>query len=369
MRGDDVQDAGMWSYVQPEQRVPADHPLRPMREIANRALRAMSSLFDQLYAPNGRSSIPPEHLLRALLLQILYSIRSERMLMEQLDYNLLFRWFVGLNMDDPIWNVTVFTKNRERFLQGEIAAAFFSEVLKQAREAELLSDEHFTVDGTLIEAWASQKSFRPKDGSGGESVGNLGEGGKNPSVDFHKEKRSNKTHASVTDPDARLARKSTGSSAILAYGGHVLMENRNGLVVDAMVTHATGTAEWEAAKAMLEALKGSRRITLGADKKYDDPTFVRDLRKMNITPHVAEHVRRMGGSSIDGRTTRHKGYQISQRKRKLVEEIFGWGKTVGMMRKTKARGIPKVDWMFKLNAAAYNLVRMIKLLAPQPLPT
>lgn len=348
----------------PEQRVPEDHPLRPIREMTNKALRALSPRFNEMYSPIGRASIPPEHLLRALLLQILYTIRSERMLMEQMSYNLLFRWFVGLNMDDQVWDVTVFTKNRDRFLSGEVAAEFFSEVLGQARTANLLSDEHFTVDGTLIEAWASHKSFRPKDGSGGNKVSDLGEGGKNPSVDFHGEQRSNATHASLTDPDARLARKSKNASAILAYGGHVLMENRHGLVIDAMVTHATGTAEWEAALEMVTTLGGSNRITLAADKKYDNAKFITDLRDINVTPHVAQNINASAGSAIDGRTTRHEGYKISQRKRKLVEEIFGWGKTIGTMRKSKLRGIPRVDWMFKLNAAAYNLVRMRSLLAP-----
>ena len=239
-------------------------------------------------------------------------------------------------------------------------------MLEQARATGLLSDEHFTVDGTLIEAWASQKSFRPKDGSGGTAVGDLGDGGRNPSVDFRGEKRSNETHASVTDPDARLARKSKNAGAILAYGGHVLMENRNGLVIDAVVTHATGKSEWEAATAMLDELGGDRRITVGGDKKYDDAAFIAGLRSMNVTPHIAQNLNASGGSVLDGRTTRHAGYVVSQRVRKRVEEIFGWKKTVGTMRKTKLRGLGRVGWIFKFNAAAYNLVRMIKLLAPLP---
>jgi transposase len=367
MRGQDYQHGSMWSYLQPEQRVPDNHPLRPIREMANRALKGLYPRFNEIYSIVGRSSIPPEQLLRAILLQVLYTVRSERMLMEQMNYNLLFRWFVGLNMDDPIWDVTVFTKNRKRFLDGEIADAFFEEVLTQAREANLLSDEHFTVDGTLIEAWASQKSFRPKDGSGGAAVGDLGEGGRNPSLDFRGEKRSNETHASITDPDARLARKSKNAGAILAYGGHVLMENRNGLVIDAVVTHATGKSEWEAATTMIDELGGNQRITVGGDKKYDDAAFIAGLRSMNVTPHIAQNLNASGGSVLDGRTTRHAGYAVSQRIRKRIEEIFGWEKTVGTIRKTKLRGLGRVGWMFKFNAAAYNLVRMANLLAPHPI--
>ena len=351
----------MWSYVTPEQRVPQNHPLRAIRQLVNIALKELSASFDAMYSPFGRASIPPEYLLRALLLQILYSIRSERMLMEQLEYNLLYRWFIGLNMDDAIWDATVFTKNRDRFLESDIVSKFFEEVLVQARQAGLLSDEHFSVDGTLIEAWASQKSFRRKDDSGNppdERVCDLGDGGRNPSVDFHGEKRSNATHACVTDPDARLARKSTGAAYVLAYSGHALMENRCGLVVQTRVLHASGTAEREAALAMISEQPGSHRITLGADKKYDTADFVKELRKLNVTPHVAQNINAPGGSAIDGRTTSHEGYAVSIKIRKRIEEVFGWTKTVGMMRKIKVRGLAKVGLLFKLNAVAYNLVRM-----------
>lgn len=361
MRGSDIQKTEMWSYVTPEQRVPQDHPLRPIREMVNTVLKALSPKFEPLYSRFGRPSIPPEFLLRALLLQILFTVRSERMLMEQLQYNLLFRWFVGLSMDDEVWVPTVFSKNRQRFLTGEIEQAFFAEVLHLAEAGNLLSEEHFSVDGTLIEAWASQKSVRPKDGPPDQQVKDLGEGGRNPSVDFHGEKRSNATHASITDPDARFARKSTGAAYVLAYAGHILMENRSGLVVDAVVTHATGTAECEAAIQMLDGVEGKKRITVGADKKYDTAEFVEELRARHVTPHVAQNVNRPGGSAIDARTTSHEGYGVSINKRKLIEQIFGWGKTVGMMRKAKMRGLDRVGLMFKLNSAAYNLVRMAKL--------
>jgi transposase len=363
MRGVDIQNAEMGSYVVPEQRVPQDHPLRRIRPMMNEALERLSSKFDAIYSPFGRPSIAPEYLLRASLLQVLFSIRSERQLMEQLQYNLLFRWFVGLSMDDAVWDPTVYSKNRERFLTADIQDEFFAEVLGLAEAAGLLSGEHFTVDGTLIEAWASQKSFRPKDGPPDEKVSDLGEGGRNPSVDFHGEKRSNATHASITDPDARLARKSTGGAYVLAYGGHILMDNRHGLVANGEVTHATGTAECEAAINMVNQVPGKRRITLGADKKYDTEAFVAEMRERNVTPHVAQNLKAPGGSAIDGRTTSHEGYAVSIRRRKLVEQIFGWGKTVGMMRKAKMRGLDRVGWMFKFNAAAYNLVRMAKLLA------
>jgi len=358
MRSKDIQKTAMWSYISPEQRVPADHPLRSIREMANAALQSLSPDFARLYSKRGRPSIPPERLLRALLLQVLYTVRSERMLMEQLEYNMLLRWFVGLNMDDPIWDVTVFTKNRERFLDGEIAEKFFAAVLDQAREATLLSDEHFTVDGTLVEAWASQKSFRPKDGGTPPTDGS----GKNPEVDFRGAKRSNDTHASTTDPDARLYKKSTGSPSKLGYLGHVMTENRNGMVVDTQLTFATGMAEREAALEMVGRLPEGSRITLGADKGYDAAGFVADLRSMNVTPHIAQNdtYRR---SAIDGRTTRHDGYHISQRKRKRVEEVFGWGKVVGSIRKARVRGLARVAGMFTFAMAAYNLVRMRNLLA------
>jgi transposase len=325
--------------------------------MTDEALKGLSPRFARLYAKTGRPSIPPEKLLRALLLQILYTIRSERLLMEELNYNLLFRWFVGLNMDDPIWVPTVFTKNRDRLLRGDIAEAFSRQVLEQARQAGLLSDEHFTVDGTLLEAWASHKSFRPKEGSGKQQP--PVEAG-NATVDFHGEKRSNKTHESVTDPDARLARKGKGKEAKLSYGGHVLIENRNGLVVDTQVTVANGTAERDAALLMAEQIPGVGRVTLGADKNYDTGEFVSELRRMKVTPHVAQNTRGRA-SAIDARTTHHAGYQISQQKRKRVEESFGWMKTVGLLRKLRHRGLELVDWIFTFTAAAYNLVRIRNL--------
>jgi transposase len=357
MRSKDTQKTAMFSYVSPEARVPMDHPLRAIREMVNAALRDLSPEFDKIYSVFGRPSIPPERLLRALLLQVLYTVRSERMLMEQLDYNMLFRWFVGLNMDDATWDVTVFTKNRERFLDGEIAEKFFAAVLDQAREANLLSDEHFTVDGTLVEAWASHKSFKPKDGGGTPPA----DGSKNPDVDFKGRKRTNDTHASTTDPDARLYKKSTGSEAKLGYLGHVMTENRNGLIVDAALTLATGTAEREAALEMIGGLPTGSGITLGADKGYDTADFVAALRSMGVTPHVAQNDTNRR-SAIDGRTTRHEGYGVSQRKRKRVEEVFGWGKVVGTIRKVKVRGLDRVGGLFTFAAAAYNLVRMRTLL-------
>jgi len=340
----------------PEQRVPKDHPLRPIQELVDSALEELSPHFERLYAKTGRPSIAPERLLRALLLQLLYSIRSERMLMEQLDYNLLFRWFVGLSMDEAVWDPTVFTKNRDRLLAGDVAAEFFDAVLAQARKKHLLSSEHFTVDGTLIEAWASHKSFRPKEGKeGGDDDGDPG----NPTVSFRGEKRSNETHQSTTDPDARLARIK-GKEARLAYRGHLLTENRHGLVVDARLTEADGYAEREAALAMLE---GAARPggTVGADRGFDDEDFVLRCRAIGITPHVAQHTTKRS-SRIDGRTTRHPGYLVSQRRRKRIEEVFGWMKTVGLLRKTRHRGIERVGWTFLFTAAAYNLVRMRNLL-------
>jgi transposase len=356
MRGHDAQQAAIFSYLSPEQRVPADHPLRPIRDMADVALKAMSPLFAQLYSHTGRPSVPPEKLLRCLLLQALYSVRSERLLMEQLDYNMLFRWFVGLNMDDPIWDVTVFTKNRERLLEGEVAAEFFDQVLAQARAARLLSDEHFTVDGTLIEAWAGHKSFKRKDGPPPPPPDDKG----NPTVDFHGETRSNATHQSTTDPECRLFKKSKGAAAQLCYLGHVLMENRHGLVVRPAVTVAGGTAERDAAVELVETIPGSHRITVGGDKNYDTADFVSALRRMHATPHIAQNDKGRR-SAIDERTTRHPGYAVSMKKRKRVEEIFGWLKTVALMRKVRFRGLPRVDWMFTFAAAAYNLVRMRKL--------
>jgi len=355
MRGPDAQQAHMFSYLSPEQRIPQDHPLRRIRAIVEAVLTALSPQIARLYSWTGRPSIPPEKLLRALLLQVLYSVRSERLLMEQLDYNLLFRWFVGLNMDDPIWDVTVFTKNRERLLAGDLAQAFFDQVLAQARQRDLLSDEHFSVDGTLIEAWASLKSFRPKEESAPPPPDDPG----NPTVDFRGETRSNATHASTTDPEARLYRKGLGHEAKLAYLGHVLMDNRHGLAVKTQVTPATGTAEREAALGMATRLPARHRVTLAGDKAYDTQEVVRTLRAFRITPHVARHTAR--ASAIDGRTTRHPGYAVSQVKRKRVEEIFGWLKTVALFRKTRHRGAARVGWLFTLATAAYNLVRMRNL--------
>ena len=344
----------MFSYLSPEQRVPADHPLRKVRQITDQILKSLSSVFGRMYSEVGRRSIPPEQLCRALLLQVLYTIRSERMLMEQLEYNLLFRWFVGLNMDEPVWDVTVFTKNRQRFLEADIATHFFQRVIEQARNLNLMSDEHFTVDGTLLEACAGLKSFKRKDAGEPPVPDDPG----NPTIDFHGEKRSNETHASTTDPDTMLARKGNGKEAKLSYNGNVLMENRNGLVADVQVLPATGTAEREAALMMIGSLEGAEAVTVGGDKGYDTKEFVAECRQMNATPHVAQKVRY---SAIDGRTTRHTGYAISQKKRKRVEEIFGWMKTVGGMRKLRHRGLELVSWMFTFAAAAYNLVRIRNL--------
>jgi transposase len=355
MRGTDSQQAAMFSYLSPEQRVPPDHPLRPIRAMAETVLQGLSRQFAQLYSHTGRPSIPPEKLLRALLLQVLYTVRSERLLMEQLDYNLLFRWFVGLNLDDPIWDVTVFTKNRERLLEGDIAQAFFDQILAQARAHALLSDEHFTVDGTLIEAWAGQKSFKSKQDSPTPPPDDPG----NPTVDFRGERRSNATHASTTDPDARLAKKAQGREATLCYQGHLLMENRHGLAVATESTCATGTGERDAALYLATSRPGRRRITLAGDKGYDTAPFVRTCRTFRITPHVAQ---RRDVSAIDRRTTRHPGYPVSQRARKRVEEIFGWLKTVGGLRKTRYRGLRRVGWMFTFATAVYNLVRIRNLM-------
>ena len=335
--------------------MPAEHPLRAIRAMVDTALRELSPQFATLYSRVGRPSIAPEKLLRALLLQMLYTVRSERLLMEQLDYNLLFRWFVGLEMDDPIWNPTVFTKNRERLLAGDVARAFLDRVVAQARERGLLSNEHFTVDGTLVEAWASLKSFKRKDAPAPppDDPGN-------PTVNFHGERRSNATHASTTDPQARLARKGDSHEARLYYGGHVLMENRNGLAVGGCVLPASGYAERAAALELLGALRRWRRITLAGDKGYDIRDFVAAIRLLGVTPHVAQNTARRA-SAIDGRTTRHPGYEVSQRFRKRVEEIFGWLKTIGLMRKTRHRGTRRVDWVFTFALAAYNLVRMRNL--------
>ena len=363
MRGEDASTASLFSYVSCEARVPADHPLRPIQAIVDEALAVLSPAFAALYANTGRPSIPPEKLLRALLLQAFYSVRSERQLMEQLDYNLLFRWFVGLAMDAAVWDVTVFTKNRERLLAGDVAARFMSAVLHQPRVKALLSDEHFSgkpapakAGGTLIEAWASIKSFRPKDGSGAPPGP-----GRNGERDFHGEKRRNETHASTTDPEARLYRKGSGQPAKLAYLGHVLMENRSALAVDARLTLASGTAEREAALDMLNRRPGRRRLTVAADKAYDAAEFVAAARDCTVTPHVAQNTSSRR-SAIDRRTTRHHGYDASQRLRKRIEEIFGWVKTTAGLRKTRHRGLARVGWMFTLATTAYNLVRLPKLL-------
>lgn len=354
MRGDDQQTGHLFSYVSPDDRVPAAHPLRAMRQMTDAALATLSPTFATLYSDTGRPSIPPEQLLRALLLQVLYTVRSERLLIEQLQYNLLFRWFVGLSMDEPLWHATTFTKNRDRLLDGDIAARFFDAVIAQARTAGLLSDEHFTVDGSQLEAWASLKSFRAKDAAPQDPPDDPG----NPSVDFHGERRRNDTHASTTDPDARLYKKGAGKEAKLAYLGHVLLDNRHGLVSNVCATDATGTAEREAA-AQLLALSAPPGSTVGADKGFDVVSFVVAARALEITPHVAQKTR----SAIDGRTTRHPGYASSQQKRKLVEQVFGWMKTVGGLRKLRHRGGLLVEWIFTFAAAAYNLIRIRTLLA------
>jgi transposase len=365
MRGTDEQQTHVFSYISPEQRVPKDHPMRPIRRMVDAALKELSPQFDKMYAKVGRPSIPPEQLLRAQLLQMFYSVRSERQLMEQLDYNMVFRWFVGLNLDDPVWDATTFTKNRDRVLESQVAQEFLARVVAQARENNWTSDEHFTVDGTLLEAWASAKSFQPKDQKSSSPPDDPG----NPTVDFRGEQRSNQTHESKTDPDARLARKSAGKEAKLSYSGNLLVENRNGLIVDSRVFEATGSAERDAALDMLEQIPGDGRVTVGADKGFDTTDFVRECRHhLNVTPHVAQNLRRPGGSAIDGRTARHAGYVLSQKKRKRIEECFGWLKTIALLRKLRHRGTLKVDWIFALGCAAYNLVRMRNLLRVSPIP-
>ena len=358
MRGADEQAGSMFSYVTLDERVPLDHPLRTVRRITDRALDRLSPRFGSLYVNFGRPSIAPEKLLRALLLQALYTIRSERQLMEQLNYNLLFRWFVGLGMDDPVWAPTTFTKNRDRLLDGDIAAAFFDAILIHAESAQLLSNDHFTVDGTLLEAWASQKSFRTRDDDD-----DAGAGGGNPTVNFHGQRRRNATHRSTTDPDARLYKKARGREARLGYLAHVLMEHRSGLIVNTCVTPADGYGERAAALTMIEQIPGRQRVTVAGDKAYDTREFVAELRHMDVTPHVAQYapsIRRR--SAIDARTTRHPGYVVSQQKRKLVEQGFGWMKTIGGLRKLRHRGGALVDWVFTFTAAAYNIVRLRRLL-------
>lgn len=358
MRGSDDPQGSLFSYVNPESRIPATHPARRIRSLVDEVLGELDRDFESMYASTGRPSIPPEKLLRALVIQILYSVRSERLLMEQLNYNLLFRWFVGLGMDDPVWDASTFSKNRDRLLEQEISGRFFREVLQKARKVGLLSDEHFTVDGTFIEAWASQKSFRKKDGSDEPPK----DGGRNAEVNFRGEKRTNETHESKTDPEARLMRKGR-EGARLVHHGHVLTENRNGLVVAAEVSVATGRSEVETAKTLLEQRGTERSGTVGGDKAYDTKEFVSSVREMGMTPHIAQNITTVRGSAIDGRTTRHEGYEVSQRKRKRVEEVFGWMKTVGILRKTRHRGTKLVDWIFEFTAAIYNLVRIRNLTA------
>lgn len=368
MRGRDRSSGNLFSYVDLEERVPPGHPLRAIRGIVNDVLAALSGEFEELYSHTGRPSIPPEKLLRALLLQAFYTIRSERQLMEQLDFNMLFRWFVGLGMDDPVWDATVFCKNRDRLLEAEVSARLLAGVVGHAKVHRLLSRDHFSVDGTLIEAWASMKSFRPKGGDGDDSPGP----GRNAEREFHGEKRSNATHASATDPEARLYRKGNAKESRLCYLGHALMEHRHGLVVGGCVSRATGTAERDAALEMVDTHRpGGRRITLAGDKGFDVASFVDDLRARAVTPHIAVdgHVTKTGKrrrTRIDGRTTRHTGYRISQRVRKRIEEIFGWVKVQGGQQKTRFRGRRRVDASFVLALAAYNLVRLPKLLAETP---
>lgn len=363
----------MFSYIPIDSWVEAGHPLRPISDMVEGVLTALSPEFDAIYSKTGRPSIPPEQLLKALLLQVLFTIRSEGQLLEHLRFNLLYRWFVGLRPDDRIWDETVFTKNRDRLLSGKIASKFFELVLEEAKEKGLTSDSHFTVDGTIVQAWASFKSFQPKDCIDAERSedsekkdppprnDDFGSGGDpgNPAVDFRGEKRSNKTHESKTDPESKLYKKSKGSEAKLAYLGHVMMENRNGLAVDVRLTEANGTAERSAAFDMALDLPGTSQKTLGADKGYDVREHIEDIRSAGVTPHVAQKER----STLDERTTRHPGYEVSQRKRKLVEEIFGWLKTVGPMRRPKLRGKKKMEWWFTFSVSVYNLVRIRNLMA------
>jgi len=360
MRGEDHQQSHVFSYLSPEERVRPDHPLRAIREMVDVVLSQLSRSFDSMYAKVGRPSIAPEKLLRAQLLQMLYSIRSERLLMEEMDYNLLFRWFVGLNADDPVWDATVFTKNRDRLLQADVAKEFLAEVVAQAGAKGLTSDEHFTVDGTLLEAWASQKSYQARAGQPPPPPDDPG----NPTINFRGERRSNQTHASKTDPEAQMARKGEGKESKLSYSGNLLVENRNGLIVNAEVFVANGTAERDAALVMLEQIPGRKLVTVGGDKGFDTRDFVGECRLLGVTPHVAQNLKRNGGSAIDGRTTRHLGYGLSQKRRKRIEECFGWLKTIALLRKLRHRGVCKVDWIFAFACAAYNLVRMRNLSTP-----
>lgn len=362
MRGADGMQESLFSFSTLESFVPADHPMRSVKGLVDDSLKGLGSLFNEMYAGTGRSSIAPEKLLRALLLQVFYSVRSERMLMEQIRYNMLFRWFVGLAMDDAVWDHSVFSKNRDRLLEHEVIEAFFAQVMARADQAGLLSREHFSVDGTLIQAWASHKSFRPRGDDRDPPAGS----GRNAEADWKGKSRSNDTHVSTTDPDARLYRKSKSTGSILCYQGHVLMENRTGLVVSSVVTHADGFGERAAAIAMLDCLPKTEGCTLGADKAYDAVDFVKACRQRGVRAHVAQNAHERRRSAIDGRTTRHPGYEHSQRARKRIEEHFGWGKTVGWLRQTVYRGIGRVDQHFKLTMTASNLVRMARILTVGP---
>lgn len=353
MRKPDHQQPRLFYSFCPESLIPEDHPLRPIKRMVEESLKALDCKFAKMYSSFGRPSIPPERLLKGLLLQVLFTIRSERALMEHIRFNLLYRWFVGLDLQDPVWDASTFSKNRDRLIEANIAVGFLENVVAKANEEGLLSPAHFSVDGTLLEAWASLKSFRPKDDPPEDPPAQ----GRNEEVDFHGEKRSNATHASTTDPEARLAKKGKGKEAKLSFTGHVLMENRNGLAVDGLVTQATGTCEREAALEMIEEIPGKNRATVAADKAYDTRDFVKKCRASNVIPHVAQKK----NSAIDGRTTRHEGYAVSLRKRKRIEEIFGWLKTVGCLRKSRYRGVSRVQWIFTFAIAAYNLVRMRSL--------
>ena len=364
MRGDDVQQGGMFSYVTLESRVPATHPLRGIKALLDEALAGMSRDFDRVYAREGRPSIPPERLVRAATLQVLYSIRSERLLCEQLDYNLLFRWFVGLSIDEPIWDHSSFTKNRDRLIEAKVARKLLRRIVRKAKKAQLLSNEHFSVDGTLIESWAAVKSMRRRDGTDGPPGP-----GRNPWVDWHGEKRTNETHLSPTDPEAKLFRKGQNQGAKLYYMGHVLMDHREGLVVDVEVTEANGFAEREAALTMLDRHPSQQQRTVATDKGYDTADFIKECRKRKVTPHVAMNVSEQRGSAIDSRTTRHPGYLVSQRLRKRIEECFGWGKDGRAMRKMKVVGKENVAFLTTLTVGCYTLMRLAKLLAgPAPAP-
>lgn len=364
MRGSDGMQEALFTVAKLEDFVPADHPLRPIRLLVNEALGRLNGLFNLIYADTGRASIAPEKLLRAMLIQVFFSVRSERQLMEQVRYNLLYRWFIGLAIDDEVWDHSTFSKNRDRLLEHAVVESFFTEVMTLADKRALLSREHFSVDGTLIQAWASQKSFAPKDG--GSDDANGGSGGRNAQANWKGRPRSNDTHASTTDPDARLFRKSHNTAAVMAFQGHVLMENRSGLVVGALVTHADGMGERAAALAMLDSVPGGHPKTIAADKAYDTRDFIQACRQRRVTPHVASNDTRIGGSTIDGRTTRHRGYAISQTIRKRIEEHFGWGKTIGRIRQTLYRGIRRVDQHFKLTMTASNIVRMARMLSAIP---